>query len=216
MLRNREDKPCVAHCLAIGKRKADNNYPCHFHKTSTCTKEARKLHQLCKIAKKECGLGEIQKFANHAYFADYMINIYECKTAIKRVYSSNAVKDKMIIFLIFGAHCYPITSMAAFKNSSYWCSTCDASYSHSGGHKCKRASCSLCKKQTCLNHSKYINYQTCEVCYSRCLTEICLTAHKKLKTCKPKKLCSKCCKGVDPKLFNDKTQSHPNCGFQYC
>ncbi len=56
------------------------------------------------------------------------------------------------------------------------------------GHKCERASCALCKKQTCLNHSKYINYQTCEVCYCRCPTEICLTAHKNLKSCKPKKV----------------------------
>ncbi len=67
MLRNQKDKLCVVRCLAIGKCKADSNYPCHFHKTSTCTKEAHELHQLCKIAKKECGLGEIQKFANHAY-----------------------------------------------------------------------------------------------------------------------------------------------------
>ncbi|MCP4653736.1 MAG: hypothetical protein GY858_10210, partial [Candidatus Omnitrophica bacterium] len=64
-LRNKKDKLCMARCLAIGKRKADNNYPRQFHTSSTCTKDARELHHLCNIAKTECGLGEIHKFANH-------------------------------------------------------------------------------------------------------------------------------------------------------
>ncbi len=63
---------------------------------------------------------------------------------------------------------------------------------------------------------KVQKYQTCDVCYDQCPTKICLTAHKQLKSCKPKKLCDKCHKGIDPKLFDDETQSHPNCSLKYC
>ncbi len=135
-VRNREDGLCLARCLAIGKRIADGTYVHNFNVSAQCTKEANELHENCSVPKGPCDWTEIRQFCEHPTFADYMINVYEAERMAKRVHHT-AVKEKTINILLFGSHCCCIKSMEGFKNRSYWCWACDASYCHPGEHKCE-------------------------------------------------------------------------------
>ncbi len=113
-----QDDLCVARCLMIGKRKADDMYRKNYEKSADLTRHAENLHALCKVPEGPCGLPEIKKFALHHYFQDYMINVYDAQLQCQRIYHSKPQK-KVISLLIDSGHCFLITKPAGFFGSVY-------------------------------------------------------------------------------------------------
>ncbi len=197
-----KDQLCVARCLMIGKKKADKTYNHCYFKSAKLTRDAQDLHSICDIPKGPCGLPEIQKFAAHEYFQDYMINVFDYQLQCERIFKSEP-KEKTISLLLDDGHCHVITKPAGFFGSKYWCKLCNGRYDHEP-HKCEQ-SCPMCKRPKCPNkvREKWNPAFMCGQCMAQFTLQECMDTHKSIEACKGKRRCKKCYRLLPEKNFSE-------------
>lgn len=127
------------------------------------------------------------------FFKDYQITVYDKEILrdkkARPVYIG--VYNKNQIYLInCDNHYNVIKYIKSFLNVDYYCEFCKHGYKNIGDHNCK-ATCDLCKRQTCLLEINNQDDISCLFCNKKCKSETCRVRHEEI-ICLSKKLCKKC------------------------
>ncbi len=213
------DQLCVARSLCVAKKHADGAVLGTYIRQGNReqTSDANELHQICEVPEGACSLEEIQKFAEHPYFASYSISVFTVVPAFVRIYSSaSAESDKKIFLLMHGGHCDVLTSVTGFSGFKYYCHLCGEIYGHQP-HACT-ASCQMCKHPKCPNRETTAPWsdRNCQSCRRIFRTDACQENHNKEEVCKNERWCEKCQRRFPRKKFDPETGEHPNCGLRFC
>ncbi|XP_041479156.1 uncharacterized protein LOC121426824 isoform X1 [Lytechinus variegatus] len=115
--------------------------------------------ELQKLAGKKCGLPEIQKFQNYLGEQDYQIVVY-ANMSNKGVVYRGPDKKHMLVLFLHNNHFDVVTSLPAFLQRSYFCSTCFKGFDAKDKHVCIN-SCTCCKQQSACALEEWIHCKFC-------------------------------------------------------
>jgi hypothetical protein len=206
-----KDTLCCARAIVTAKARLDKHPQLRSIRQGRYfqTKLAEELHLRADVPLGKCGISEIQKF--QTMMPDYQINVVSRDFFNSIIYSGPDSEKKLYVYN-YGDHYAVITSMPAFLNRNYYCTTCQKGYNHKEKHKCNNA-CPSCRKI----HESTGGWMHCNDCNRYFRGQECIDLHKKStekgrSTCTTYYKCTRCSTTIN----KDMNKKEHVCGESYC
>jgi len=194
------DELCLARAIVVAKTRLehlvdpDNNILFHRYQ-NMCRPDTPKIKMQLNAAtelmeaadlanqKESCGIAEIQAIQD--ILPDYQIRIFNSQTPGSLSYSGPPATHCIDLYN-HDNHFDVITSLPAFFNNSYYCSTCNVAYSNKDRHQCATI-CPCCHEAPACPNVQFEDSIKCPTCNRYFRGENCFQNHTKHSEQKTKK-----------------------------
>ncbi|VDI13173.1 Hypothetical predicted protein [Mytilus galloprovincialis] len=206
------DELCCARALVTAKANIDKHPKWEdIRKGRLIQKQlALELHEKANIPLKACDLEDIKQF--QSVMKDCQINVVS-QQHFNGIIFQGPEAEKKIYLYHHNEHYDVITSMPAFLNRSYYCSTCQKGYQNKEEHKCNNI-CTSCHK---IHDKENKDWIYCKDCNRYFQGDVCFQLHAKKtsqgrSTCTSYYRCTECGQSINRKMHKKVHQ----CGEVYC
>ena len=176
---NQRDNMCLARAIVTGKAKhelksTDKTWRNIKDGGYRQTDRATDLHVEAKVPFDMCGLEQVEVFQQ--VIPDYQLCVVSKEQFDKIIYKG-PYKPKGIYLLYNNNHFDLITSMAAYRNRSYWCHECKKGYNYRKDHQCENT-CKVCHAGNCQTSDEIDTWTYCDDCNMHFKSPRCYQNHK--------------------------------------
>ncbi|CAG2245162.1 unnamed protein product [Mytilus edulis] len=194
------DELCCARALITAKANIDKHPKWEdIRKGRLIQKQlAIELHEKANIPLKACDLEDIKQF--QSVMNDCQIHVVS-QQHFNGIIFQGPEAEKKIYLYHHNEHYDVITSMPAFLNRSYYCSTCQKGYQNKEEHKCNNI-CTSCHK---IHDKENKDWIYCKDCNRYFQGDVCFQLHAKKtsqgrSTCTSYYRCTECGQSINRKM----------------